>query len=91
MTKGGFCRVGDVDYSVPPGLSGRRLQIRVSTTARRCPTNHRRSGGVVVSSPAMAKKTANANKAVDTGKSLCVDVANLFLVSGIFLKRRIPS
>jgi transposase len=32
VTKDGFCRVGDVDYSVPPGLSGRRLQIRVSTT-----------------------------------------------------------
>ncbi|MFQ5524505.1 MAG: IS21 family transposase [Acidimicrobiia bacterium] len=31
VTKDGFCRVGDVDYSVPPGLSGRRLQIRVST------------------------------------------------------------
>lgn len=32
VTKDGFCRVGDVDYSVPPGLSGRRLQVRVSTT-----------------------------------------------------------
>ncbi len=32
VTKDGFCRVSDVDYSVPPGLSGRRLQIRVSTT-----------------------------------------------------------
>lgn len=32
VTKDGFCRVADVDYSVPPGLSGRRLQIRVSTT-----------------------------------------------------------
>jgi transposase len=32
VTKDGFCRVGDVDYSVPPGLSGRRLQIRVSST-----------------------------------------------------------
>jgi transposase len=31
VTKDGFCRVGDVDYSVPPGFSGRRLQIRVST------------------------------------------------------------
>lgn len=30
VTKDGFCRVGDVDYSVPPGLSGRRLQVRVS-------------------------------------------------------------
>ncbi|HZD23624.1 MAG TPA: IS21 family transposase [Acidimicrobiia bacterium] len=32
VTKDGFCRVGDVDYSVPPGLAGRRLQVRVSTT-----------------------------------------------------------
>lgn len=32
VTKDGFCRVGDVDYSVPPGLSGRRLQVRISTT-----------------------------------------------------------
>jgi transposase len=32
VTKDGFCRVADVDYSVPPGLSGRRLQVRVSTT-----------------------------------------------------------
>ncbi len=32
VTKDGFCRVGDVDYSVPPGLSGRRLQVKVSTT-----------------------------------------------------------
>jgi transposase len=32
VTKDGFCRIADVDYSVPPGLSGRRLQARVSTT-----------------------------------------------------------
>jgi transposase len=32
VTKDGFCRIGDVDYSVPPGLSGRRLQVTVSTT-----------------------------------------------------------
>ncbi len=30
VTKDGFCRVGDVDYSVPPGLSGRRVQVRSS-------------------------------------------------------------
>ncbi len=30
VTKDGFCRVGDVDYSVPPGLSGRRLQVKAS-------------------------------------------------------------
>ena len=30
VTKDGFCRVGDVDYSVPPGLSGRRLQVKTS-------------------------------------------------------------
>jgi hypothetical protein len=32
VTKDGFCRVGDVDYSVPPGLAGRRLQVRISST-----------------------------------------------------------
>lgn len=32
VTKDGFCRIGDVDYSVPPGLSGRRLGARVSAT-----------------------------------------------------------
>lgn len=32
VTKDGFVRVGDVDYSVPPGLSGRRLGVRVSLT-----------------------------------------------------------
>jgi transposase len=30
VTKDGFCRFGDVDYSVPPGYGGRRLQIRGS-------------------------------------------------------------
>ncbi|MFP4074188.1 MAG: IS21 family transposase [Actinomycetota bacterium] len=32
VQKDGFCRVGDVDYSVPPGLAGRRLGVRISTT-----------------------------------------------------------
>lgn len=32
VTKDGFCRIGDVDYSLPPGLSGRRVQARVSPT-----------------------------------------------------------
>lgn len=32
VTKDGFCRVGDVDYSVPPGFSGRRLQVTASWT-----------------------------------------------------------
>ncbi len=31
-TRDGFCRVGDVDYSVPPGLVGRRVQLRSSLT-----------------------------------------------------------
>jgi transposase len=30
VTRDGFVRVADVDYSVPPGLAGRRLQVRVS-------------------------------------------------------------
>jgi transposase len=32
VTKDGFCRIGDVDYSVPPGFSGRRLQVKTSPT-----------------------------------------------------------
>ena len=32
VSKDGFIRTGDVDYSVPPGLSGRRLSLRVSLT-----------------------------------------------------------
>jgi hypothetical protein len=32
VTKDGFCRVGDVDYSVPLGFSGRRLGVRVSVS-----------------------------------------------------------
>lgn len=32
VTKDGFCRIADVDYSVPPGLSGRRVQARISPT-----------------------------------------------------------
>ena len=30
VSKDGFIRSGDVDYSVPPGLSGRRVQLSVS-------------------------------------------------------------
>ena len=30
VTKDGFVRVGGVDYSVPPGLAGRRVQVRLS-------------------------------------------------------------
>lgn len=32
LQRDGFARVADVDYSVPPGLSGRRSQIRLSVT-----------------------------------------------------------
>jgi transposase len=32
VTRDGFVRVGDVDYSVPPGLASRRLQVRISLT-----------------------------------------------------------
>lgn len=32
VQKDGFCRVGDVDYSVPPGFAGRRLGVRVSVS-----------------------------------------------------------
>jgi transposase len=30
VSKDGFVRTGDADYSVPPGLAGRRVQLRVS-------------------------------------------------------------
>lgn len=30
ISRDGFCRVGNVDYSVPPGLAGRRVGIRLS-------------------------------------------------------------
>lgn len=33
VMKDGFVRVGDVDYSVPPGLSGRRVAVTVSLDA----------------------------------------------------------
>jgi transposase len=32
IARDGFCRIGDVDYSVPPGLAGRRVQVRTSPT-----------------------------------------------------------
>lgn len=32
ISRDGFCRVKDVDYSVPPGLAGRRVQIGLSLT-----------------------------------------------------------
>ena len=32
VTKDGFCRVDNADYSLPPGLGGRRVQVRVSPT-----------------------------------------------------------
>lgn len=32
ISRDGFCRIGDVDYSVPPGLAGRRVQVTSSPT-----------------------------------------------------------
>jgi hypothetical protein len=32
VSKDSFVRFGDVDYSVPPGLTGRRVQLKVSLT-----------------------------------------------------------
>lgn len=49
ITRDGFCRVGDVDYSVPPGLQGRWVGIRCSpievliTLEGRAIARHRRS------------------------------------------------
>ena len=30
VSRDGFCRIGDVDYSTPPELAGRRVGVRVS-------------------------------------------------------------
>jgi transposase len=32
ISRDGFCRIGDVDYSVPPGLAGRRVQLTTTPT-----------------------------------------------------------
>ena len=32
VSRDGYVRVGDVDYSLPPGLAGRRAQVRLSLT-----------------------------------------------------------
>jgi hypothetical protein len=29
VSRDGFCRIGAADYSVPPGLAGRRVQVRI--------------------------------------------------------------
>ena len=71
VTKDGFCRIGDVDYSVPPGLSGRRLQVRVSPSEvmifseGRQIARHRRSfvPADVVLSPAHARQLRLAREA----------------------------
>jgi hypothetical protein len=49
VSRDGYVRVGDVDYSLPPGLAGRRVQVRLSlSTVRvrmegRLVAEHRRS------------------------------------------------
>lgn len=41
VTKDGFVRVAGVDYSVPPGLAGRRLQVSVSASEVKVFVEHR--------------------------------------------------
>lgn len=71
ITRDGFCRVGDVDYSVPPGLVGRRVQLRSSLTEvvvfheGRQIARHRRSyvPADVVLAPAHARALRHASEA----------------------------
>ncbi len=71
VSRDGFVRVGGVDYSLPPGLAGRRAQVRLSLvdlTVRvegRVVAEHRRSwvpAGVVID-PAHARALRLAREA----------------------------
>jgi hypothetical protein len=72
VARDGFVRVGDIDYSVLPGLVGRRLQVRVSPTemmvyleGREVVARHRRSfvPADVVLAPAHARALRLAREA----------------------------
>ena len=71
VAKDGFVRVAGADYSVPPGLAGRRVQVRVSPGAVsvRCEgavvARHRRSfvPADVVLDPAHARALRLAREA----------------------------
>jgi len=87
VMKDGFVRVRDVDYSVPPGLSGRRVQVRCSLTEvvvhleGELLARHRRSfvPADVVLDPAHARALRlhrNARRRLETG-DVEVPVADL--------------
>lgn len=71
VSRDGYVRIGDVDYSMPPGLAGRRAQVRVSLTGvsvrmdGRPVAEHRRSWvpADVVLSPAHGRALRLAKEA----------------------------
>jgi transposase len=73
VSRDGFVRVGDVDYSLPPGLAGRRAQIRLSLSTLvvhvdgRVVAEHHRSWvpADVVLDPAHARALRLAREAKD--------------------------
>lgn len=90
ITRDGFCRIGDVDYSVPPGLSGRRVGVRSSLVEvvvhleGREIARHRRSfvPADVVISPAHARALRLARDA-----RARLDAAEITQVPGVDLAR----
>ena len=87
VMKDGFVRVRDVDYSVPPGLSGRRVQVRCSLTEvvvhleGECIAAHRRSfvPADVILDPVHARALRlhrNARSRLETG-DVCVPAPDL--------------
>jgi len=82
ITRDGFVRVGDVDYSVPPGLVGRRVQLRSSLTdvvvfhEGRQIARHRRSyvPADVVLAPAHARALRLAREARGRLETSSIDV-----------------
>ncbi len=73
MSRDGFVRVGGVDYSLPPGLAGRRAAVRLSLTTvtvhvdSTAVAEHRRSWvhADVVVDPAHARALRLARQARD--------------------------
>jgi len=87
ITRDGFCRVADVDYSIPPGLAGRRVQIRSSPVEvvvhleGREIARHRRSyvPADVVIAPAHVRALRLAREARDRLQGGDVEVASIDL------------
>lgn len=87
VSRDGFLRVGDVDYSLPPGLAGRRAQVRLSLREvlvrvdGRAVARHRRSWvpADVVIDPAHARALRLAREARDRLTAGDVDVPEVNL------------